>query len=120
MLFTWLNDFASRILHHNLSAVQVFEHELEATQRLHQSDLVVHEQVVAISSECLKIENSLIQFPYCFDDDSQLLWNFKFHLLWTALLLKEPKQNIKTSPKDRGYRFSSSPQLCPFLPGMQT
>lgn len=57
MWFTWLNDFASRVLHHNLSAVQVFEHELEATQRLHQSDLMVHEQVVAISSECLKIEN---------------------------------------------------------------
>lgn len=34
----------------------MFQHELEAAQRLHQADLVVDEQVVAISTECLRAE----------------------------------------------------------------
>lgn len=53
-VLTWFNDFASRVLHNNLPSVQVFEHELEAAQCLHQPELVVHEQVVAFSLERLE------------------------------------------------------------------
>lgn len=34
----------------------MFQHELETAQRLHQANLVVHEQIVAISPVCLQIE----------------------------------------------------------------
>lgn len=55
MFSTWFDDFSSRVLHNDLPSVQMLEHELEATQRLHQADLVVDEQVVSFSSECLKM-----------------------------------------------------------------
>lgn len=35
----------------------MLEHELEAAQRLHQADLVVHMQVVSFSSERLEVMN---------------------------------------------------------------
>lgn len=50
---TWLDDFPSGILHHDLSVVQVLEDKLEAAKGFDQADLVRHVQVVAISFERL-------------------------------------------------------------------
>lgn len=52
---TWFDDFASRVLDNNLSPIQVFDQKLAATQRFHQPDLVVYEQIISISLEGLKL-----------------------------------------------------------------
>lgn len=57
---TWLNDFASRVLHHNLPPIQVFDQKLAATERLHQPDLVVYEQVVSIALEGLRTRKNRV------------------------------------------------------------
>lgn len=66
---TWFNDFSSRVLDNNLSPIQVFDEELAATQRLHQPDLVVYEQVISISLEGLKMrgKHSLISLKTASD-----------------------------------------------------
>lgn len=48
-LLTWLDDFASWIFHHDLSAVQMFQDELKTAKCFDQADLVGHVQVVSVS-----------------------------------------------------------------------
>lgn len=50
---TRLDDFAGRVLHHDLTGIEVLERELEAAERLHEAYLVRHVQVVAVPLEHL-------------------------------------------------------------------
>lgn len=54
---TRLDDFARRVLHYDLTGIEVLERELEAAERLHEAYLVRHVQVVAVPLEHLG-ENS--------------------------------------------------------------
>lgn len=78
---TWFNDFSSRVLDNNLPPIQVFDQKLAATQRLHQPDLVVYEQVISISLEGLKMRKTRVLF-FC-----SLL---KTHL-WIRSLIRKPE-----------------------------
>lgn len=58
---TWFDDFASWVLDNNLSPIQVFDQKLAATQRFHQPDLVVYEQIISISLEGLKLRKITVK-----------------------------------------------------------
>lgn len=75
---TWFNDFSSRVLHNNLPPIQVFDQKLAATQRLHQPNLVVYEQVISISLERLTMRKTLlIQPPMQFGKNTYCIWGLK-------------------------------------------
>ncbi len=53
MVLTWLYDFARGIFDDEMPAVEVREHELKSTQRLHQANPVAQVQIVSITPELL-------------------------------------------------------------------